>query len=66
MHLAEASFPKQHQQKVALVEHRMTIEATLILIMNPFQLPDMQVALSLQFLHLQLQIGVLLLQSRLP
>lgn len=66
VHLAEAAFAQQHQQQIAVVQHRVVVESRLVLVVDALQLPDVQVAFTLQLLHLQLQVGVLLFQRVLP
>ena len=63
MDFAETAFAEQHEQQVPIVEDGVIVEATLVLVVNPLQFADVQVALALQLLHLQLKIAVLLLQS---
>lgn len=61
--LAEAAFAQQHEEQVPIVEDGVVVEATLVLVVNPLQLANVQVTLALQLLHFQLQVAVLLLQS---
>lgn len=63
--LAEAALAQEHQQQVAIVEHRMVIEPRLVLVVDPLELAYVQIPLALQLLHLQLQVGVFLLQRAL-
>ena len=63
MDFAETALAEQHEQKVAIVEDGVIVEATLVLVVNPLQFANVKVALAFQFLHFQLQITVFLLQS---
>ena len=63
MDFAETALAEQHEQKVAIVEDGVIVEATLVLVVNHLQLANVKVALAFQFLHFQLQITVFLLQS---
>lgn len=66
VYLTEAALSEQHQQQVTLVEHRVVIEPRLVLVVDTFQFSNMQISLSLQLLHFELQIGVLFFESVLP
>ena len=63
MDFAETALAEQHEQKVAIIEDGVIVEATLVLVVNPLQFANVKVALAFQFLHFQLQITVFLLQS---
>lgn len=63
MDLTETAFAEQHQKKVPIVEDRMIVEATLILVVNSLQFANVQVAFSFEFLHFQLKIAIFLLQG---
>lgn len=63
MDLTKAAFAQQHEEQVPIVEDGVVVEATLVLVVNPLQFANVQVALTFQLLHFQLQVAVLLLQS---
>lgn len=63
MNLAETALAEQHQQQVPVVEDWVVVEATLVLVVYPLQFADVQIALALQFFHLQLEVAVLFLQG---
>ena len=66
MHLGEASLSEQLDEEVPVVQHHVVVEARLVLVVDPLQFADVQVPLSLQFLHFESEVGVLLLQGGLP
>ena len=61
-YLRETALAQEHQEKVPVVEHGVSVVPRLVLVVKPFQLADVQVPRPLQLLHLQQHLGVLFLQ----